>query len=45
VNRLAQWRQSMRDRLARSPLHDAPASARALEVEYRNLWRRWCRPI
>lgn len=36
-------RQGLRERLAKGPLTDAAAAARALEDAYRELWRRWCR--
>lgn len=41
--RLAELRRSMRDRLAASPLCDAPRFTRNLEQAYRNMWRGWCR--
>ncbi len=34
---------SVRQRLAASPLCDAPAYARSVEFAYRALWRHWCR--
>lgn len=39
---LAQLRASLRARLERSPLMDAPRFARHLEGAYRTMWRRWC---
>jgi predicted O-linked N-acetylglucosamine transferase (SPINDLY family) len=43
LDRIRALRQSLRDRLARSPLNDAVGCARAVEAAYRQLWRRWCR--
>ncbi|MHB1555917.1 MAG: O-linked N-acetylglucosamine transferase, SPINDLY family protein, partial [Isosphaeraceae bacterium] len=37
-------RASMRDRMARSPLTDAPRFARGIEHAYREMWRGWCHP-
>ncbi|MEI7607404.1 MAG: hypothetical protein WCJ64_08455 [Rhodospirillaceae bacterium] len=34
---------SVRQRLAASPLCDAPAYAKCVEFAYRALWRHWCR--
>ena len=42
LERLAALRAGLRDRVARSPLQDAPGLARAVEGTYRSLWRRWC---
>jgi predicted O-linked N-acetylglucosamine transferase (SPINDLY family) len=39
---LAAMRASLRSRLQRSPLMDAPRFARNLEDAYRTMWRRWC---
>jgi predicted O-linked N-acetylglucosamine transferase (SPINDLY family) len=40
--RLAALRGSLRERVRRSPLCDAPTFTRGLEDAYRALWRRWC---
>jgi predicted O-linked N-acetylglucosamine transferase (SPINDLY family) len=40
--RLQELRLSMRDRLAASPLCDAPRFTRNLEQAYRSMWRKWC---
>jgi Flp pilus assembly protein TadD len=40
--RLAHYRATLRDRVARSGICDAPAFVRRLEAVYRSLWRRWC---
>ena len=39
---LAALRASLRGRLGRSPLMDAPRFARNVEAAYRGLWTRWC---
>jgi protein O-GlcNAc transferase len=39
---LAALRSSLRGRLRRSPLMDAPRFARNLEAQYRRAWRDWC---
>jgi predicted O-linked N-acetylglucosamine transferase (SPINDLY family) len=40
--RQADYRATLRRRVATSPLVDAGAFARALEASYRDLWRSWC---
>jgi predicted O-linked N-acetylglucosamine transferase (SPINDLY family) len=39
---LAQLRASLRDRLARRELGDPVRYARAVECQYRSMWRTWC---
>jgi protein O-GlcNAc transferase len=40
--RLADLRSGLRERVARSPLCDAPRFTRHLEQAYRSMWRGWC---
>ncbi len=40
--RLAQLRSTLRERMAASPLMDAPRFARDLEAAYRQMWKKWC---
>ncbi|MFD1627370.1 tetratricopeptide repeat protein [Azospirillum griseum] len=40
--RIARLRQGLRERVASSPLMDAPRYVRHLERAYRLVWRRWC---
>ena len=42
VSRLAELRSTMRERMAASPLMDAPRFARNVEHAYREMWRAWC---
>jgi predicted O-linked N-acetylglucosamine transferase (SPINDLY family) len=39
---LQQLREQLRSRLQASPLLDAPAVTRQVEVSYRRMWERWC---
>jgi predicted O-linked N-acetylglucosamine transferase (SPINDLY family) len=41
-SRLAALRASLRDRMQRSPLMDAPLYARGMESAYRQMWHQWC---
>jgi len=40
--RLAHLRATLRQRMAQSPLMDAPRFARHVEAAYRQIWRQWC---
>jgi predicted O-linked N-acetylglucosamine transferase (SPINDLY family) len=40
--RLAELRSSLRPRLRKSPLMDAPGFTRDVEALYRLMWHRWC---
>jgi predicted O-linked N-acetylglucosamine transferase (SPINDLY family) len=42
LDRLVELRQTMRERMRRSPLMDPARFTRALEDHYRTIWRRWC---
>src|SRR5205823_280526 len=42
VSRLANMRSTLRERMRASPLTDAPRFTRALEQNYREMWRAWC---
>ena len=43
LSALAELRQQLRPRFTASVIGDAKAYARAVEQEYRTLWREWCR--
>src|SRR5947209_17939150 len=40
--RLAELRQTLRQRMQQSPLMDGKRFARHMEEAYRRMWRRWC---
>jgi protein O-GlcNAc transferase len=40
--RLSHLRRTLRQRMAQSPLMDAPRFARDIEAAYRAMWRKWC---
>jgi predicted O-linked N-acetylglucosamine transferase (SPINDLY family) len=40
--RLSSLRSTLRQRMAQSPLMDAPRFARNVEAAYRQMWRAWC---
>ena len=40
--RLSGLRATLRQRMAQSPLMDAPRFARNMEAAYRQMWRQWC---
>lgn len=42
LKRLASVRSELRERARRSPHGDLAAYTRAVESEYRSMWRRWC---
>lgn len=42
LKRLSELRRSLRARMERSPLMDAPRFARNMEAAYRTMWQRWC---
>ena len=42
VIRLNAIRSALRDEYLASPLADAVALSRAMEAEYRHMWRGWC---
>lgn len=43
--RLAEYRRTLRDRMAASVLCDGPAYARRMEGALRNIWQEWCAGI
>ena len=42
IERLAEIRRTLRDRVQRAPFSDAAAYTRAVEAGYRRIWREWC---
>jgi predicted O-linked N-acetylglucosamine transferase (SPINDLY family) len=42
LERRRSLRAGLRERVAASPLCDAPAYARSMETAYRDMWRKWC---
>ena len=42
VQKLAKLRQSLRQKLERSPMRDFPGFTRGLELAYRSMWKEWC---
>ena len=42
LTQLAELRAGLRQRMLDSPLMNAPGFARAMENNYRQIWRRWC---
>jgi predicted O-linked N-acetylglucosamine transferase (SPINDLY family) len=42
LTHLSELRATLRERMQRSPLMDAPRFARNVESAYRTMWRRWC---
>ncbi len=42
LEQLGQLRATLRRRMERSPLMDAPRFARHIEAAYREMWRAWC---
>ncbi len=42
LDRLADLRSGMRNRMRTSPLMDGPRFARVLEAAYRQMWKTWC---
>jgi protein O-GlcNAc transferase len=42
IPRLAELRRTLRQRMAASPLMDAPRFARNVEDAYRQMWQTWC---
>lgn len=42
VQKLADLRQSLRQRMERSPMRDFSGFTRGLELAYRSMWKEWC---
>ena len=40
--RLRTLRKTLRERMATSPICNAPAHTRSVETAYRDMWRKWC---
>ena len=40
--RMAELRRTLRERICRSPMMDAPRFAREMEKAYRQMWQSWC---
>ena len=42
LERLRTLRKTLRERMATSPICNAPAHTRSVETAYRDMWRKWC---
>jgi predicted O-linked N-acetylglucosamine transferase (SPINDLY family) len=42
LQRLKELRKTLRERMKRSPLMDAPKFARSVEAAYREMWKGYC---
>ncbi len=42
LERLRTLRANLRERMATSPICNAPAHTRSVETAYRDMWRKWC---
>ena len=42
LERLRTLRANLRERMATSPICNAPAYTRSVETAYRDMWRKWC---
>lgn len=45
VSRLAHLRETLRERMQKSPLMDAGRFAKSIESAYRTMWRKWCTDV
>jgi predicted O-linked N-acetylglucosamine transferase (SPINDLY family) len=45
AHRLKELHGTLRQRMQKSPLMDAPEFARAMEAAYRQMWRTWCEAV
>jgi predicted O-linked N-acetylglucosamine transferase (SPINDLY family) len=45
LDRLAELRAGLRERIVKSPLMDGSRFTRNLEAAYREMWRRWCAAV